>query len=691
MFHTHVKQQNQDENVKPPLSVLTLSIASVLLAGCSVHSDNEPTAQHQSYQCDTELTQQTDDLRIYQVMVESFVNGDKSIGHGTGYGKSHHMGDIRGIINSLDYIQSLGMNAIWLTPIFHSVPAPNQDHWADRLDATGYFATNYFGIDPRFGTMEDAKELVEQAHARGLYVFFDGVFGHHKESGAMPSPNGNLPSGPHNPVDYPQSIEFYKEVAEYWITELKIDGWRLDQAYQVPPEAWVEIREGVGRASKSVTYTNQDGDSVNPLGYMVAEVWAGENRIIETAYGSNEQPTLCSAFDFPVRYRLVETLAVNEAGVGGKSGAWLNEGMSLHELYPNHAKPNLMIGNHDLVRFGDLLQRGNLAQPEQDEYWLRHKAVFSFQAAYTGPITFYYGDEIGDQLDNYADKVEQNCAVQGLCDDHVARTSGKVEGLTAELNDRQRDLKQYVTNLMTLRESHSALYAGERISLVADDTFYVDHKQSPDEAIIFAMNLTDKEQTLHLESDSAGSLGQLTDLMSNTQHLLTKGKYSINLAPFEARFLSIEKPSETGPIIEDDKVALATGVGFMAQCDNPTLNESGPVNDKLYLVGDFSDSGWKHKNHRAFEYKGDGVYQVVTMEKPGSYRMQYAAQSWSPQFTADGLSLKLGVENSLIRSGYGKDTAITLREGGQYVWSLKFDNAGTPEAIMASKCPTKMQ
>ena len=69
-----------------------------------------------------------------------------------------------------------------------------------------------------------------------MYVFFDGVFGHHKGN-LMPSPTGKLPvnSSP-GVVNYnsPASLDFYKEVATYWIDELGIDGWRLDQAYQVP-------------------------------------------------------------------------------------------------------------------------------------------------------------------------------------------------------------------------------------------------------------------------------------------------------------------------------------------------------------------------------------------------------------------------------------------------------------------------
>ena len=189
-------------------------------------------------------------LRMYQVMVESFVDADSAAGHGTGYGTSHHNGDLAGVTASLDYIKSLGINTIWLTPIFESIARDGQDHWADRLDATGYFSSDYFKIDPKFGTLEQAKELVEQAHAKGMYVIFDGVFGHHKGN-VVASPEGRLPTtgkaqgGAGFHAKFPEDTEFYKEVAAYWINELKIDGWRLDQAYQLPLEQWNEINQAV--------------------------------------------------------------------------------------------------------------------------------------------------------------------------------------------------------------------------------------------------------------------------------------------------------------------------------------------------------------------------------------------------------------------------------------------------------------
>ncbi|UQA52833.1 alpha-amylase family glycosyl hydrolase [Vibrio sp. ED002] len=523
-------------------SLLALSVVGVLSAcNSSGGSDNGSTPlPDASYACQANVMEQSNQLRTYQIMVESFVDGDSSIGHGTGYGTSHHNGDLQGIIDSLDYIQDLGMNAIWLTPVFESEAIDGQDHWADRLDATGYFATDYFKIDPRFGDLETARTLVDEAHKRGLYVFFDGVFGHHKEGLIKPSPSGLLPSGSSNPVDYPASLDFYKEVATYWVKELKIDGWRLDQAYQVPTDAWTQIRKAVDEASQSVTYTNAEGDQVNPLGYMVAEIWKGESEIASDAYGAADDPALCSAFDFPMRYRVVETLAVNESGAGGRDVDWLDNGYQTHNQYPSHAQPNLMIGNHDLVRFGDLLQRGGLADVNDAEYWQRHKAAFAFQAAYTGPITLYYGDEIGDQVDGFDAKEDNNtCAVRGVCDDHVARSSAKIEGVTATLDANQVDLKNYVKSLMTMRAAHPALYQGSRTNLVASNGSYVDLKVSGDDQVLFALNTFESARNIVLTEAQVGSNQALVDLITNQQITPSNGQYQIPMSSLQGRFFKV--------------------------------------------------------------------------------------------------------------------------------------------------------
>ncbi len=128
----------------------------------------------------------------------------------------------------------------------------------EKLQASGYFANDYFKIDPHFGTEDDLRELVDKAHERGLYVFLDGVFGHHGGV-KLPSPSGFCidstavlsdrgEDGGTGNVKYPESLDYFKEVATYWIDRFDIDGWRFDQAYQLCQDGhnyWCDISEAV--------------------------------------------------------------------------------------------------------------------------------------------------------------------------------------------------------------------------------------------------------------------------------------------------------------------------------------------------------------------------------------------------------------------------------------------------------------
>ncbi|MCE9847011.1 glycosidase [Aeromonas allosaccharophila] len=481
-------------------------------------------------------------LRIYQVMVESFADGDGSANYGVGYGPSQHNGDLLGIIDSLDHIKSLNVNAIWLTPVFDSCAGQGGDN---KLDATGYFACDFFTVDPNFGSNAKLKQLVDAAHQRGLYVFLDGVFGHVNKVGvSKPSPEGRLPAltgggagYPGQLVDYskPESLAYFKEVARYWVEQYGIDGWRLDQAYQLNLNEWRAIRSEVEQASAT---RKAAGQQWGTLGYMVGEVWKSADEIRAEAYGSSDNPALASAFDFPLRYGIVQALAVEESGKGGQGASVLDASWNKVENYPGHAMPNLMLGNHDLVRFGDLLERGNF---NPAEYWQRHKAAFSFMAARSGPITFYYGEEFGDEVPGFAKPVSGDCAAQGLCDDHVARSDGKVPAVTGFVPDNeQAELKGWLAQLLAMRAAHPALYQGERVKLVADGSLYGDIKQTASEQVVYLLNLSTSALSYNLPTNKLRSGSALVDLQSGESLALGSDSVTVALPPLSGRFLRLQ-------------------------------------------------------------------------------------------------------------------------------------------------------
>lgn len=127
-------------------------------------------------------------------------------------------------------------------------------------------------------------------------------------------------------------------------------------------------------------------------------------------------------------------------------------------------------------------------------------------------------------------------------------------------------------------------------------------------------------------------------------------------------------------------------VAFMAACDNPDSMAKGPISKPLFVVGTFADSDWKHVPQRKYTYKGNNFYQVVTQEKSGSYKMQYATELWFPQFTAKGNVMNVGELTLLTFGGYGTDTSVDIDEDGKYVWSLRFEGDGKPLNIMINKC-----
>ena len=479
-------------------------------------------------------------LRVYQIMLESFVDGSAQYDYGVGYVTSHHRGDIAGVIQALTYIKSIGVNAIWITPVFDPGFDDDQWLWAQRLSATGYFAKNYFAIAPRLGTLELTRVLVNKAHELGLYVFFDGVFGHHKQSGVMSSPRGQRPQGSPDRLSYPGSLPFFKEVVTYWINELEIDGWRLDAADQVPITAWREIRK---EAEDLCARRAGAGYRWGTLCYMVGEVWKDEVTIQNAVLGPVTTPGLASAFNFPLRYALVRVLASQE-NTDQKTASHAPATLLASQLdrneqvFADHSMNNFMIGNHDLVRFGDLIERAGYPGPEDISYFLRHQAAFSFMMEQSGPITLYYNEELGAELPQYAQKVTGNCSDAGLCDDHVSRTSGQVPGVAGAVpTARQSALLKSVQQLFALRTAHPALAHGARRHIFSDETLFVDLKKTDQEQILYLLNVATVSRDVDVSLDKIDATsGGLLNLVTGQKLVPSDGRLQLRLGPLSGEF-----------------------------------------------------------------------------------------------------------------------------------------------------------
>lgn len=382
------------------------------------------------------LTGDWRELNIYQIMVASFQHGQGGAsGYSDMWGPNGHTknGNLRGIINALDYIKELGMNAIWMTPIFDSTNGQG----GEKLQATGYFCTNYFKVDPKFGSEAEFDELIREAHNRGIYVILDGVFGHHGGVSAA-SPNGkwiqtqdntpNVRGSEAGNIVFPGSLEYFKEVIRYWM-ERGVDGWRLDQcyqAYQGGHNYWKELRQ---EAEKVAAERKARGEQWGTLAYMVGEDWTSAGNITTT-----QQDGLKSVMDFDGKDNLVNL----SSGVGS-CGWFLSNDAASRGYRDSGVNPTIFLSNHDTDRVGDYVDINS----NPKGLMTRHAAV----AAYSGPTCTYYGDEIGDKSGKSTGNGNP---------DNWARTSGRITGFNAN----EQMVHDYVAKVFKARAENPALWRG---------------------------------------------------------------------------------------------------------------------------------------------------------------------------------------------------------------------------------------
>ena len=208
---------------------------------------------------------------FYQIFVERFYKGNEK--KDTSYinmkwdelptPKSFAGGDLAGIMKKMDYLKELGINALYLTPVFRSI----SNHKYDTID--------YFTVDPQFGTKEELRQLGKLAHDNGIRVVLDAVFNHCSmymqqfqdvmEKGKNSRYydwfliEGDVPDlekmnyecfaacnyMPKLNTSNEEVQEFLLEVAVYWIREVDIDGWRLDVSDEVSHDFWRKFRKAV--------------------------------------------------------------------------------------------------------------------------------------------------------------------------------------------------------------------------------------------------------------------------------------------------------------------------------------------------------------------------------------------------------------------------------------------------------------
>ena len=454
------------------------------------------------------------DAVFYQIFPDRFSNGDpnndpvnvqKWGSAPTNWG--YQGGDLRGIIQRFDYLLDLGINAIYLNPIFLS-PANHRYHISD-----------YYKIDPRLGSTLDFHALIDVAHRNNVRIVLDGVFNHC--SRGFFAFNDLLENNQHSPykdwfhvhrfpldaytpgeaVQYDawwnvkaipkfntnnlQVREFIFDVARYWI-DRGIDGWRLDVPNEINDDAfWAEFRHVV----KS---TNRDA-------CLIGEIWTADPRWANDAH-----------FDGLMHYPIRDALLACLTGKDNVSG-FANTVEGMLQIYPkeNVYSMYLTLGTHDTERVLSMLGR-NLD---------KLKLAFQFIFAYLGAPAIYYGDEIG--LEGGKDP-----------DNRRAFPWNPV--------DWKADLHPWVQNLITTRKERVSLRRGEysRIILDMNQGLYAFSRIMGGEKTLVALNFSDKVINAELPATTLWREGQTVySLLDNRSFKITDNLLKLSLPPWSGLYL----------------------------------------------------------------------------------------------------------------------------------------------------------
>jgi len=459
-----------------------------------------------------------EDATLYFAMVDRFsdaVDGPAAPDClPTGVNSTWMGGDWKGIEEKIEegYFTDLGINAIWITSPMNNPDEcfpgtiPNELYTAYH----GYFPDSYVQVEERHGTMEDLKSMVSAAHNKGIRVIADLVLNHVYETHPLyaESPGWFFPSClcgsecdwnsfavecwfesylPDLDYGYVTPLESVVEVAEYWLREVGLDGYRVDAVKHMHDHLFLSLRS---RLEALVA----DGNS--PL-YLVGETFTGDwgngsgEEVLIKSYVN--QDMLHGQFDFPLFWQVVRAFARGETSMSAL-GSTL---MESDGYYNGVMSP--FLGNHDVPRFishaagqiGDLWGNGSKeqgfdnppTQPAEKAPFESLRLAQSFLYAIPGIPLTYYGDEIG--LAGAGDPDNRRMMV--------------FDGWSEE----QESTFAHLSELGQLRKGSVALRRGNLQVIWSDEDVLIIQRETNEEVIWVGLNRSQETKSIELSVSAA--------------------------------------------------------------------------------------------------------------------------------------------------------------------------------------------
>lgn len=437
---------------------------------------------------------------LYLIMVDRFARGNGAQADATGEthrdrAHAYHGGDFAGIQQHLDDLKQLGIQAIWMTPIYDN--GPQQDYH-------GYGAVDEYRVEEHFGTLLSLRRLISAAHRNGIKVVQDQVANHtgpmHPWVHDWPTPDwyNGAPGHPQtNDFNYAAIVDPHAsramvsrtlegwfggvlpdlnqrdaEVAQYeiqnaewWLGMAGFDGIRQDTFPDVPCSFWQRWDTALRREFPHVSVV---GEVFDP------HVWV-TSYFENTCLGRQAGNSGLTVFDYPLYFALRDVL------IQGKPFTEISQVLAQDRLYRHPDRLVTFIGNHDVSRFLTAAD-GSVA---------KLKLAFTFLLTMRGEPLIYSGDEIGMTGGNDPDN--RHDFPGGFPGDR--QNAFTAAGRTAQ----QNDIWNHVHRLLLLRRQHAALRHGHLEELLTTRQQYAYLRTLPDDAVLVAFNTAARPVTVTLD------------------------------------------------------------------------------------------------------------------------------------------------------------------------------------------------
>ncbi|TAA47174.1 pullulanase-type alpha-1,6-glucosidase [Corallincola spongiicola] len=464
----------------------------------------------------------------------------------------YHGGDLNGLIKKLPYLDQMGITAIWMTPVFKNMPTVD-----NSAGYHGYWTIDYTQIDPHWGSNDELQTLIDKAHKRDIKVFFDIVINHtadvirfqecHNADGSLIDPDTGCPyrsldeiaSNPYTPFALPgmeavkvpawlNDFEYYHnqgdstfsgensfngdffglddlktehpdvvngmvDLFKYWISEYRMDGFRVDTVKHVNIEFWQQWTPAI--------MAHAEDEGLDDF-FVFGEVFEGHPKDL-SVYSTKGQ--LPSVLDFGLYYAIRDVVADSQ---GTDRLQWIFDRDDYYTDADSNASQLLTFsGNHDVGRIG---QQIDIFNPEasEEERLARAELANSILFLARGVPVVYYGDEqgfTGDGNDADAREDMMPSLVEEFNDNDLIGT----DDTTADDNfNKRHPLYKNVKALSKLLDKYNGLRRGDQYARYSSATpgIFAFSRMDSDERreYLVAFNTSTEEQSFSTDVDGSG-------------------------------------------------------------------------------------------------------------------------------------------------------------------------------------------